>query len=132
MTLPKPEIVPCANTAPVPPVPGEAVDMPPPPQPLRPQAGNSTYAAAATVTRSVVVTNPTAVVSATNGKALYASNGCRGCHGTPPSSMNVLNGANNPTLLRSAINSIGAMGSYASLTDAQLADIAAYLATPNI
>ena len=98
------------------------------------QAGNSTFAAAATVTRMVTVTNPAAVTSAANGKTLYASNNCGMCHGTPPATMNVLNGANNPTLIRSAINNpgIGGMNGYSSLTDQNLADIAAYLATPGI
>ncbi|MEY4155975.1 MAG: hypothetical protein RJB64_696 [Pseudomonadota bacterium] len=96
------------------------------------QAGNSSFAAAATVTRTVVVTDPASVTSAANGKLLYTSNNCGMCHGTPPSSMKVLNGANNPTLIRSAINSASGMSGYSSLTDQNLADIAAYLATPLI
>mgnify|MGYP000524125022 CR=1 FL=1 len=96
------------------------------------QSGNSSYAAAATVTRTVTVSNPASTASAASGKVLYASNNCGMCHGTPPATLNVLNGANNPSLIRSAINGIGSMNGYASLTDAQLADIAAYLATPNI
>ena len=95
------------------------------------QAGNGTYAAAATVSRTVVVTDPAAVVSAASGKTLYASNNCGLCHGTPPTGT-VLNGANNPTLIRNFINSVNSMKSYSVLTDAQLADIAAYLATPNL
>lgn len=96
------------------------------------QAGNSSFAAAATVSRTFAVSNPAVLTSAATGKALYASNSCGMCHGTPPATLNVLNGANNPTLIRSAINSVGSMGSYSGLTDQNLADIAAYLATPNI
>lgn len=98
------------------------------------QVGNAIYAAAPTVTQSVTVTSAvsTGTASATNGKTLYVSNSCGSCHRNPPSTLNVLNGANNPTLIRSAINNVGSMGGYAGLTDAQLADIAAYLATPNI
>jgi mono/diheme cytochrome c family protein len=72
------------------------------------------------------------VNSAVNGKALYASNSCGGCHGTPPSRLNVLNGANNPTVIQNAITSFSGMNSYANLTAQNLADIAAYLATPNL
>jgi mono/diheme cytochrome c family protein len=97
------------------------------------QAGNSSFAAAATVTRTFAVTSAAGTVSAANGKALYASNGCGGCHGTVPASMNVLAGANNPGVIQSAINSnFGGMGKYSGLTSQNLADIAAYLATPNI
>ena len=97
------------------------------------QAGNASFAAAATVTRTFAVTNPAAVPSATNGKALYASTGCGSCHGTPPATQNVLNGANNPTLLQGAISANrGGMGKYATLTSQDLIDIAAYLATPSI
>lgn len=97
------------------------------------QAGNSSYAAAATVTRTVSVTNPAVVTSAANGKVLYASNNCGMCHSTPPSSNNVLAGANNPSIIQSAIDgNLGGMGKYSGLTSQNLADIAAYLATPNI
>ena len=71
--------------------------------------------------------------SATNGKALYASNGCGGCHGAVPAGLNVLAGANSPSVIQSAIGSnFGGMGKYSGLTSQNLADIAAYLATPNI
>lgn len=71
--------------------------------------------------------------SAVNGKALYAANSCGGCHGTPPSSMKVLNGANSPSTISSAISGIGQMNSYIGKFSTQnLSDIAAYLATPNI
>ncbi len=97
------------------------------------QAGNSSFAVAATVTRSFVVSNPTALTSATNGKALYASKSCGGCHGTVPASLNVLAGKNNPAIIQSAIaNNMGGMGMYSGLTSQELADIAAYLATPTI
>jgi len=97
------------------------------------QAGNSSFAVAATVTRSFVVSNPTALTSATNGKALYASKSCGGCHDAVPASLNVLAGANNPAIIQSAIaNNMGGMGMYSGLTSQELADIAAYLATPTI
>lgn len=97
------------------------------------QGGNSSFAAAATVTRTFAVTNPAATVSAANGKALYASKSCGGCHGTPPARANVLAGANNPAVIRSAISGdMGGMGMFSSMTTQDLADIAAYLATPNI
>lgn len=96
------------------------------------QAGNSTYAAAATVSRTIAVTNPATAVSATNGKTLYASN-CGGCHGAVPSRMNVLAGANNAAAIQSAINgNVGGMGTFSRLTSQDLADIAAYLATPTL
>jgi mono/diheme cytochrome c family protein len=96
------------------------------------QSGNANFAAAPMVTRTVIVASPAGVTSAITGKALYASNSCGGCHGTPPSSLNVLNGANNLTVIQNAITSIGAMNRYANLTAQNLADIAAYLATPNL
>lgn len=97
------------------------------------QAGNSSFAAAATVTRTFAVTGAAGTASATNGKALYASNGCGACHGAVPASMNVLAGANNASVIQNAIASnLGGMGKYSGLTSQNLADIAAYLATPNI
>ena len=58
------------------------------------------------------------------------------CHTANPAAnvSNVLRGANNPTAIANAIASNkGNMGVLAgTLTPAQLADIAAYLATPNI
>ena len=97
------------------------------------QAGNASFAAAATVTRTFAVTGAAATASATNGKALYASKGCGGCHGTPPANMNVLLGANSPSRIQSAISgNLGGMSQYSGLTSQNLADIAAYLATPNI
>jgi hypothetical protein len=58
------------------------------------------------------------------------------CHGANPSAnkQSVLKGANNPTLIASAISSNkgGTMGTAVKFTSAQLADIAAYLANPNV
>ena len=96
------------------------------------QAGNSSYAAAATVTRTFSVSNPASVTSATNGKALYASNGCGACHGAVPATLKVLNGANSPSVIQSAIGSVSGMSGYSGLSSQNLADIAAYLATPTI
>jgi mono/diheme cytochrome c family protein len=84
------------------------------------------------VSRTLSVTSAAPVTSAVNGKALYASNSCGGCHGTPPAFSNVLAGANNPTVIKNAITNVGSMNQYSSLTTQNLADIAAYLATPNI
>ena len=96
------------------------------------QAGNSTYAAAASVSRTIAVTNPTATTSATNGKTLYAGN-CTGCHGVVPSQNNVLAGASNAAVIQSAINAnLGRMGALSRLSSQDLADIAAYLATPTL
>lgn len=97
------------------------------------QSGNSNYAAAATVTRTFAVTNPSVVASAINGKALYASTNCSGCHGAIPANLNVLAGANSPSVIQSAITgNLGGMGQYKSLTSQDVADIAAYLSTPTI
>lgn len=65
--------------------------------------------------------------SVSNGRSLYAAT-CNSCHGTPPSGGPQL-AANNPSLIKSAINNlVPAMfflrGVY---SDAQLADIAAYI-----
>jgi mono/diheme cytochrome c family protein len=96
------------------------------------QAGNNTYAAAAIVSRTIAVTNPAAAGSAANGKTLYASN-CGSCHGAIPSRMNVLAGANNAAVIQSAINgNLGGMATFSRLTSQELADIAAYLATPTL
>jgi mono/diheme cytochrome c family protein len=96
------------------------------------QSGNASFSAAPMVSRTLSVTSAAPVTSAINGKALYASNSCGGCHGTPPATLNVLAGANNPTAIRNGINNVGSMNQYSNLTDQNLADIAAYLATPNI
>ena len=64
--------------------------------------------------------------SVSNGQSLYNGT-CNSCHGTPPAG-GPETAANNPAKIRNAINSIGAMqfmrGMY---SDAQLADIAAYI-----
>jgi mono/diheme cytochrome c family protein len=65
---------------------------------------------------------------------LYGTS-CAGCHTANPAAnvLKVLNGAGKPDVIAAAIASNkGGMGSLAGLTPAQLADIAAYLATPNI
>jgi len=96
------------------------------------QSGNASFAAAPMVNLTLSVTSPTVTTSAANGKALYVSNNCGNCHGTPPASLMVLNGANNPTVIQNAITSIGGMNKYSNLSSQNLADIAAYLATPNL
>ena len=66
--------------------------------------------------------------SVANGQALYQGT-CNSCHGTPPIG-GPETAANNPARIRNAINTVGAMqfmrGMY---SDAQLADIAAYIAS---
>ncbi|MCF8159642.1 MAG: c-type cytochrome [Polaromonas sp.] len=99
------------------------------------QAGNSVYTAAATVSRSFSVTSPapvTPVASATSGKTLYAN--CTGCHGAAASGgLNVLAGANSASTIQGAISSnMGGMGMFSNLTTQNIADLAAYLATPTI
>jgi mono/diheme cytochrome c family protein len=103
------------------------------------QAGNTGYAAAAAISRTFTVAAAPVVVvtSAANGKLLYTTNGvmsCGSCHGTPPSTNKVLNGANNPNKIASAISSgTGGMGMFAGkFTTQNLTDIAAYLAQPNL
>ena len=96
------------------------------------QAGNASFAAAATVSRTFAVNSPAVLTSAATGKTLYAS--CSGCHGAAASNnMKVLAGANSPSTIQAAISgNMGGMGGLSSLTSQNLADIAAYLATPNI
>ncbi len=64
--------------------------------------------------------------SVSNGQSLYNGT-CNSCHGTPPVG-GPERAANAPSVIRNAINSVGAMqfmrGMY---SDAQLADIAAYI-----
>ena len=97
------------------------------------QAGNATFSAAATVGHTFTVNpaTPAPVIgSAISGKALYASN-CTGCHGATPAGT-ALNGRN-VSVLQSAISlNRGGMDVFSSLTAQNLADIAAYLATPTI
>ncbi len=106
------------------------------------QSGSSTYSAATPVSQSFTVA--AGGISAANGKVLYnqvggtASKSCAsvGCHTTRPAqNVNaVLNGANKPNVIAGAIsNNTGQMGSLRGVfTSSQLADIAAYLATPNL
>ena len=65
------------------------------------------------------------------GQALYTTN-CVGCHGTPPNGMKIDNlaAANRPDLIRSQIQRNPAMSVLSGLTDADLANIATYLANP--
>jgi cytochrome c553 len=73
--------------------------------------------------------------SVSNGMALYQTY-CDSCHGTPPLGGPEL-AANNPSLIRAAINGVvpnvntGAMSflQLSHFSDAQLADIAAYIAS---
>jgi mono/diheme cytochrome c family protein len=106
------------------------------------QAGDSSYAAANTVVVTFSVTDPNVTVTtppttgltavAATGKVLYAN--CSGCHGAAAANGSlVLNGANSAATIQAAINSnVGGMRRLSSLTAQNLADIAAYLATPNI
>ena len=64
--------------------------------------------------------------SVSNGRSLYNGT-CNSCHGTPPAG-GPERAANAPSVIKNAINTVGAMqfmrGMY---SDAQLADIAAYI-----
>jgi mono/diheme cytochrome c family protein len=105
------------------------------------QPGNASFAAAPgkTVAFSIIdpsapVVTPVGVIPvAINGKALYASQ-CSGCHGPAAAGgSKVLKGANSAITIQAAINSNrGGMSSLSSLTQQNLADIAAFLATPNM
>jgi mono/diheme cytochrome c family protein len=100
------------------------------------QAGDATYAAAATVSHSfyVIATN------AASGKVAYNQliNGqsCANCHGIPGSQPNslILSAANADLVLNRAIlNNTGNMGVLnGNYSAQQILDIAAYLATPGI
>ena len=107
------------------------------------QAGSSSYAAASPVVRSFTVAPvQTVVVSAANGKVLYnqaagqLGMSCAACHSSAPARniSKVLRGANSATIILNAINGdVGGMGMFRSAyTTAQLNDIAAYLASPNL
>ena len=67
--------------------------------------------------------------SVSNGKSLYDAT-CNSCHGTPPSGGPEL-APNNPSLIKSAINNLVPAMSFLRgvYSDAQLADIAAYIAS---
>jgi len=68
--------------------------------------------------------------NAITGRDLYVAQGCAaaGCHTADPSAKvkNIDNGQS-VTAIRSAINNVGVMSGFSSLTDAQLADIATYV-----
>lgn len=82
-----------------------------------------------------------AAVSSLRGQTLYATalgtsgNACRDCHGTPPGSgiAAILNAAGaesslgDPGIIRAKINSYFPMQQFAGVSDADLADIAAYV-----
>jgi len=101
------------------------------------QSGSSTVAAAATASSTFVVTPALATSNAANGKTLYLGL-CSGCHGITPGtnlSRNILKAANAPSVISNAITkNIGNMGYLANpgYTPQQLADMAAYLATPGL
>jgi len=101
------------------------------------QSGSSTVAAAATASSTFVVAPALATSNAANGKTLYLGL-CSGCHGITPGknlSRNILNAANAPSVISNAITkNIGNMGYLANpgYTPQQLADMAAYLATPGL
>lgn len=114
------------------------------------QTGDTTYAAAPSLVVSFSVTDPNSTTTPTTpvvttpttpsalipdavaGKALYAQ--CAGCHGAAAAGgSKVLNGANSAlTILNAITTNRGGMRSLSSLTNQNLADIAAYLATPTI
>ena len=105
------------------------------------QSGNATFAAATDKTIAFSIIDPSASVVppvglipvASNGKVLYASR-CSSCHGPAAAGgSKVLNGANSAITILSAINNNrGGMGTLSILTQQNLADIAAFLATPNM
>lgn len=82
-----------------------------------------------------------AAVSSLRGQTLYGTalgsrgNACRDCHGTPPGSIiaAILNAAGTPdsqgepAIIRAKINSYFPMQQFAGVSDADLADIAAYV-----
>ncbi len=103
------------------------------------QAGNASVAAAAPATSSFTVASA-AAAGAAAGKVAYNTNtgtfSCASCHGLPGSqagSRLLLAGAT-PSMIPNAItNGTGGMGLLANkYTAQQLADIAAYLTTPNL
>ena len=101
------------------------------------QAGNSSFAAAANASNSFQVTPVLMTGVAATGQTLYQGL-CSGCHGLTPAvnlSRNILNAANAPSVISNAITkNIGNMGYLANpgYTPQQLADMAAYLATPGL
>lgn len=69
---------------------------------------------------------PAAAQDVAGGQMLYNSY-CRGCHGVPPSGGPDRGAANNPTFIRATINGQTQMRFLSFLTNAELADIAAYI-----
>jgi hypothetical protein len=105
------------------------------------QAGNTGYAAAATVSRTFSVAAAAGMTSAANGKIVYNKitsadgNSCFSCHNMPAYNISkILNGANNPAKITGAINgNTGGMGKFiGKYTTQEISDIAAYLGTPTI
>jgi cytochrome c553 len=86
---------------------------------------------AAVLVAGAIGSQACAAVSIDAGQALYTSN-CVGCHGTPPNGLKIDNlvAANRPDLIRLQIQTNPAMKFLAALTDADLANIATYLAYP--
>ena len=74
---------------------------------------------------------PASAQTAAAGLTLFDYN-CQSCHGTPPNLRdNASRGAGNATVIRNAIRADkGGMGYLSTLTDTELASIAAYLANP--
>jgi mono/diheme cytochrome c family protein len=105
------------------------------------QPGNASFAAAATASNTFAVV----ATAAQAGKVAYnlevtstynSPASCFGCHGAPGSVANsaLLTAAGNPQALSAAItNNVGFMGMLTGkYSTQQIADIAAYLATPGI
>jgi cytochrome c553 len=85
---------------------------------------------AAAYTTLALASAPSSAADANHGHTLYNTY-CISCHGSPPSGGPEL-AANNPSLIRFALNNIAAMQSafsHITFTDADLADIAAYVAS---
>jgi len=78
-----------------------------------------------------VITPVSESASIDAGLALYTTN-CLGCHGMPPNGMKIDNlvAANRPDLIRNQIQINPAMSILSGLTDADLANVATFLANP--
>lgn len=77
---------------------------------------------------------PALAADAGRGKLLYPG-ACASCHGADPTRNrdSVLNGANRPSTIQSAINrNKGGMGVLSGLSTVDVADIAAYLGNPSV